>query len=355
MQTSPFMETGERVQAFLLDQLLPLAIRGLLTLFVLAVAVTVVVIVVQRWRFRDNPAAGALHVKRRRVAEEFGLTIRRVRPDGRVRIAPGESARWLRDGLEDEMQNFLGKKISLAVKKGYAWIKTPYELPEQIEGEPTFAHGDVYIGQRLSDGGLAYVEMRQVSTVLVGGRPGSGKSVLLQNLLDAFGEECMVHYFDGKVQAPEHAMDTLVGIQEVMEERLRLGIDWWKNPEHYSLVIFVVDECQRLFSADSSDKAEKQAVADRTRIVRDIAQRGRSAGVMLVLASQRLSADVVPTSIRDLAGVRFVGRCTRGEDVEMILGRRTTPDEPDPTTFRTGQFLAEDSAGNLIALQCFAR
>jgi len=51
-------------------------------------------------------------------------------------------------------------------------------------------------------------------------------------------------------------------------------------------------------------------------------RRGRSAGILVVLASQRLTADAIPTVIRDICGVRIAGRVTRPEDAELILGRR---------------------------------
>ncbi|WP_459589854.1 AAA family ATPase [Corynebacterium camporealensis] len=346
----------QHAQEFL-SGFVPLLIRALVALLIVALLAVVATYVWRKYRFRHNPLAGEIDRRRDDISEQFGLTIKEISPGGRISIQPGESQAWKREGLEEEMQNYLGRRLRLLVKNGAAWIKTPFELPEMIKGNPEFTGGHVYIGVDLEEGLTTPIDIRNVSTILVGGRPGTGKTWLIENLYEALSKRAEVFSYDGKTQEPESAMKTLLMMQDAMKERLENGVDWWarRNADDLPLLVFFVDECQRLFSADSADKEEKKRVVERTRVVRDIAQRGRAAGVILVLGTQRLSADVIPTSIRDLAGVRFVGWCTRQEEVEMILGRRTQLEEPDPTKFRRGQFLVESASGEVTAIQSLAR
>ena len=110
-----------------------------------------------------------------------------------------------------------------------------------------------------------------------------------------------------------------------MQERLEKGIDYWTidTKDRPKLLLLVLDEAQAWFSPASSSKQDKAAAAEREALVRDLVQRGRSAGVLVVLATQRMTADTVPSGIRDICGVKMVGRVTRPEDTQIFLCVRT--------------------------------
>src|SRR5438045_1214935 len=55
-------------------------------------------------------------------------------------------------------------------------------------------------------------------------------------------------------------------------------------------------------------------------LVRDLVARGRAAGIIVVAATQRPSADIVPTSLRDLFSYRLAFRCTTDSSSDIILG-----------------------------------
>jgi S-DNA-T family DNA segregation ATPase FtsK/SpoIIIE len=61
-------------------------------------------------------------------------------------------------------------------------------------------------------------------------------------------------------------------------------------------------------------------MADLEPVVRDLVARGRAAGIIMVVATQRPSADVVPTSLRDLFGYRWAFRCSTDASSDTILG-----------------------------------
>jgi S-DNA-T family DNA segregation ATPase FtsK/SpoIIIE len=56
-------------------------------------------------------------------------------------------------------------------------------------------------------------------------------------------------------------------------------------------------------------------------LLRDLVARGRAAGVIVVAATQKPAADVVPSSLRDLFGFRLALRCTTPQASDTILGQ----------------------------------
>ena len=54
---------------------------------------------------------------------------------------------------------------------------------------------------------------------------------------------------------------------------------------------------------------------------RDLVARGRAAGIITIAATQKPSADVVPTSLRDLFSFRWALRCSTPQASDSILGQ----------------------------------
>ena len=67
----------------------------------------------------------------------------------------------------------------------------------------------------------------------------------------------------------------------------------------------------------------------------------------MVAATQRPSADIIPTSLRDLFGYRWAFRCTTDASSDVILGhgwanQGYSAAEIDPTARGVGWLIAED-------------
>lgn len=78
-------------------------------------------------------------------------------------------------------------------------------------------------------------------------------------------------------------------------------------------IVFVVDECQELFShGDCGKEAGELATA--------IIKRGRALGVILVLATQRPDKDSLPTGVSANVGTRFCLRVMGQVENDMVLG-----------------------------------
>ena len=76
--------------------------------------------------------------------------------------------------------------------------------------------------------------------------------------------------------------------------------------------------------------------------------RGRAPGIIAVEATQRPSADIIPTVLRDLFGYRWAFRCSTEACSDTILGprlgqrRATPPTDIDPQARGVSWLRAED-------------
>src|SRR5271170_5350014 len=83
-----------------------------------------------------------------------------------------------------------------------------------------------------------------------------------------------------------------------------------------SVYLVVIDE-YAYFSATVGTKKEREDFASLTR---DLVARGRAAGVIVILATQRPSHQVIDPSLRDLFGYRWAFRCTTDSSSDTVLG-----------------------------------
>lgn len=339
---APLNEAVEGLQEKVMEGL-PWAIAIAMTALVLWAAVPWL------WRrawYRDNTAARKIQAASERIKNHFDISISRVSREGKIRIAPGETAKWLRPGLEAELSRFLHTPIRLTVREGLVTVKTPVNLPSSIQGKPQFSpkSGALVIGVNTTTGDPAEITLREKSGMILAGKPGSGKTFALKAIRHALHPYADIAVFDGKRTRPEDFYDKARKIQSGMEKRLNNGLDYWTEDEtnRPKLLVLILDEVQRWFSPESRSKPDKESAQIREALIRDLIQRGRSAGVLVILTTQRMTADVVPTGIRDLCGVKAIGRATRPEDAELVLGIRPGEGDPSPISASPGQLVVDD-------------
>jgi S-DNA-T family DNA segregation ATPase FtsK/SpoIIIE len=126
---------------------------------------------------------------------------------------------------------------------------------------------------------------------------------------------------------PEHsvgisvaeAIDVLRQLRTEMELRyaeLLAGRKRKVGPDDdMALHVVVCDELAHYLTG--SERREREEF---TSVLRDLVSRGRAAGVIVLAATQKPSADVVPTSLRDLFGFRWAMRCSTPQASDTILG-----------------------------------
>lgn len=172
--------------------------------------------------------------------------------------------------------------------------------------------------------------------LLIGGMPGSGKSVLVNVLLASLARDpkCRLFLFDGKgvdlvpwkpvasgyvgldVEAGTAQLDKVIEIMNGRyQEMAKRGLSKLGKSNGVGLVAVVVDEAP-FYVANSDTKAAK-AFSSR---LREIIQKGRAAGIVVILTAQKPSADTLPSSIRDLINLRIAFSCSTREASETILG-----------------------------------
>lgn len=173
--------------------------------------------------------------------------------------------------------------------------------------------------------------------VLLGGEPGAGKSAALSLLVAtaALDPSVKLWLLDGKlvelagwaacaqrsvgVEVGE-AIEVLRRLQAEMEDRYPALLASRRRKvapgDGLALHVVVVDELAHYLSA--SDRKQRVEFAE---VLRDLVSRGRAAGLIVVGATQKPSADVIPTSLRDLFGFRWALRCSTPQASDTILGQ----------------------------------
>jgi S-DNA-T family DNA segregation ATPase FtsK/SpoIIIE len=199
--------------------------------------------------------------------------------------------------------------------------------------------------------------------ILLGGEPGSGKSVALGNIVShaALSTDVDLVLIDGKLvellpYAPvakefvandmHKALRVLRSLQAEMDRRYlhlaQTGRKKVTNKDGFRATLLAIDELA-FFTVTVGTKEQQDEFKT---LVRDLVARGRAAGIIVVAATQRPSADIVPTSLRDLFSYRLAFRCTTESSSDIILGTGWAKEgysakDISPDTIGIGLLLAE--------------
>jgi len=172
-------------------------------------------------------------------------------------------------------------------------------------------------------------------SLVIGGELAAGKSGLVQQLAAcaALDPSVGLYCLDPKVVelsrwAPvaagvagadlDEAIAVLWTLGAEMDRRYRFLAEKGRRKlepgDGLGLQVLLVDELMIYLSG------EKKAAAELASLLRRLVALGRAAGIICVLATQKPSADVVPSSIRDNVAYRVAFRTTTREASDTILG-----------------------------------
>lgn len=201
-----------------------------------------------------------------------------------------------------------------------------------------------------AEGETVELTLKNNSGIVVGGRPGSGKTAgITSSLIGSLLTNDCVQFIviDGKGGADwewiesratkflsttkdlEAVAEISSQVVEIMEERLatqkkKFGVsNFWQispSPEH-PLIFFIVDECQNFFETRAIIGKERKALSEQ--IINDsldIVRMGRSAGMVGLFLTQKPTSDVIPTALRDNCGDAIAFRVRSAEAAKAILG-----------------------------------
>lgn len=194
--------------------------------------------------------------------------------------------------------------------------------------------------------------------VLIAGANGSGKSVALNLLVAhrALDPTARLYLFDNKMvelgpwqpaatqfvgRDMAHAVNVLRYVQRVMDERNdQLLAAGQRQVQPGEQTHHVVIEEASYYLNHPDDQHAKQF----TRALLDLVQRGRSAGVRVLLVTQRPSVQIIDGDVRAQFTRRVVFRVNEAETTHMVLGHRNAPAHEIPEDGYAGVgYLGSDS------------
>lgn len=245
-----------------------------------------------------------------------------------------------------------GGRMVLAFNDKITDLKPLMKLDEPLRVQVSQGHFRSPLG--VSAFGDVAIDWANNSGMVAGGVPGSGKTASMLPVFAGLAGRVEMHIADGKLSEDLRSMIPICrtfdneggyelgrlyalcrSIMFMINSRARakaiydsLGIAnfWNADPAAREAAglypIFVnIDECQFWFDPGKTLSKEDKAATDSIiNDVKNMIQRGRSLGIMVVLTTQKPTADTIPTSIRDIAGLKIAFRVTTRDQGKAILG-----------------------------------
>ena len=204
------------------------------------------------------------------------------------------------------------------------------------------------------------------TNALIAGQPGAGKSGTFASIYAQLAQlpNVATINFDPKMVelgawADRSSFNSvgeccfplvLEALYQEMERRYvilkHLGLKKF-TPEHWQefpQLVLVMDELAKVFSDPTNLATPAQKTINYT-FTRKLIAEGRAAGISVYVATQRPSADLVPTSMRNLIQQRIAHSLARESDTRMVLGDidGTKAHELNPSQKGVGYILTEGS------------
>ncbi len=198
------------------------------------------------------------------------------------------------------------------------------------------------------------VRVSNVPGVSIAGLPGYGKTSLVNRLIASLAPSPAVQLalLDGKGGADyedlaprffaicgddlREANRLFQRVNEVRRRRSQLiravlGVKnmWHVGPSvAWPLVVLVIDEAHTFFAEVKGDKELMALAAENRRLVEELVKKGRSVGIVTLLATQKSTGDAIPTAIRDVCpvAVSFAQRTDEAAVAALGADIRQYPD-----------------------------
>ncbi|MEV7178265.1 cell division protein FtsK [Kitasatospora sp. NPDC093679] len=223
------------------------------------------------------------------------------------------------------------------------------------------------------------LRMSNVPGLCVAGLPGYGKTSLINKLIATLAPSEAVQFAvaDGKVseahegdyadvvdrlfafvgddlEAANKLFTRLVDLRRARSSWVRRALGgpnmwaahkWGTGPiKAWPLVVLVIDEAHTYFrdykGSDTATKRLAALTADNARLVEDLVKKGRSVGMVVIVATQKPTGDAIPTFIRDVCPVSLSFAQKTSESAVAALGEdiRNWPDA-NPVTMQDPGFV----------------
>lgn len=241
--------------------------------------------------------------------------------------------------------------VSLSVERPQRQVIYMQDLWARWSPDSKAGNKDILIGVREDDNELLFLSPGKPHAphTLIAGTTGSGKSVLMQNIIlgitvtntpeqarivlidpkqgvDYFLFENLPHLKDGIIVEQDKALETLEGLVAEMERRYALfrGARV-QTLDAYNDVVPSVDKLPRIWLIHDEFADWMMVEEYKQRVVAYVGRLGskaRAAGIFLIFAAQRPDGNVMPLQLRDNLGNRLILRVASEGTSEIVLGEK---------------------------------
>jgi len=241
--------------------------------------------------------------------------------------------------------------VSISVAREHRKIINVRDLWQRWRPITTGGNQELLIAVREDDGSLLYLSpaKEHAPHSLIAGSTGSGKSVLVQNIIlaiaatnqpeqarivlidpkqgvDYFQFESLPHLDGGVIDDQSQALDKLRGLVAEMDRRYsKLKDAKANNLTAYNLKVSSADRLPVIWCIH--DEFAEWMMVDEykeevTALVGRLGVKARAAGIYLVFAAQRPDANVMPMQLRANLGNRLILRVDSEGTSEIALGEK---------------------------------
>lgn len=236
-------------------------------------------------------------------------------------------------------------RVAISILRPHREVLMLAEVWKDWWSPPDQANNRLLIAVKEEDGAALFLEPEPAPHTLVAGSTGSGKSVLLQNILlgiaatnrpehaqivlidpksgvDYFAFEVLPHLSDGIIDSTDAALAKLEALVVEMERRYGLfkearvsNIRSYNQKAETPLptIWLVHDEFADWMQIDAYRAGVEAAVSR-------LGVKARAAGIYLIFAAQRPDASVFPMQLRSNLGNRLVLRVDSAGTSDLSLG-----------------------------------
>lgn len=261
--------------------------------------------------------------------------------------------------------------ISIEYKRGHRIVEVRFVsatagVPDFVEWKKAYlSDEEFFINLGSSYTGALFIDLLKYPHILIGGATGSGKTVLLKNILHQMidkGAEVYIADFKGGIdyskpiwhrdvvfiEQKEKVVACLDKIIEEMDRRKQIFLDLKASDiKKYNMhaniklphIIFACDELAELLDTTGLSKEEKAVVQEIDSRLSTLARLGRAFGIHLVLATQRPDANIVRGQIKNNMNLRICGKA------DQVLSQIILDNTSASTEIRgcqKGRFIMDD-------------
>ncbi|WP_100462550.1 hypothetical protein [Mycobacteroides abscessus] len=322
-----------------------------------------------------------------------GFTHLHIAPTGlmvALKGAPGQTLSTYRGALPHLVTAWNAPRLTVSEPEGGIYLFS-FNDRDPLEGGTYRLQGphryDADEGRSLlgvgADGREVWISWADNSGMVVAGAPGTGKTASLLPVLAGMAGQVEIHLADGKAMfdwegispicrtylrsgkpdAPQEMLRRVYAASKRRGEaiyRLTGESNFWnlnraqRRELGVTPIVVVLDECQKYLDWSGMEKDEKTIIATNRKYVREMVQEGRSAGVVVILITQKPTSESIPTIIRDNAALRLSYYVRSSAAATAVLGTGRGDDAPSPEkdikNGQLGRFVYDDTERGVAVL-----